>query len=37
MEGGWGETFSGRVGDYMVNCMARLREKQSGREVQGKR
>ena len=34
-EGVLGETFSGRLGDYMVSCMARL--KQTRWVVQGKR
>jgi hypothetical protein len=35
MEGVLGETFSGRVGDYMVSCMARLNKKMGG--LKGKR
>jgi hypothetical protein len=34
-EGVLGETFSGRLGDYMVSCMARL--KRTRWVVQGKR
>ena len=30
MEGVLGETFSGRLGDYMMRCMARLKKGRTG-------
>ena len=35
MEGVWGETFSGRLGDYMVNRMARSKKMMGGSRQTG--